>query len=240
MLKQIRRLTYLSSSILLVTGVILATTSGCEETGAPDFVPAPGETVTDIDSNVYHTIRISSQTWLVENLKTTRYRNGDPVTNIPDSELWAKTESDAWCNYDSDAMNADTYGRLYNWNAAMDKRQICPEGWHVPTDEDWWRLMNNVGGSVANTGGRMKETGTKHWKSPNKGATDSFGFKALPGGVCGDTIFFSLLGQQGVWWTATDYDSVNARVWGLRFDQESANPGGWPKRNGASIRCVRD
>ncbi|MFZ4562461.1 MAG: FISUMP domain-containing protein, partial [Bacteroidales bacterium] len=104
----------------------------------------------------------------------------------------------------------------------------------------WWRLMNNVGGSVANTGGRMKETGTKHWKSPNKGATDSFGFKALPGGVCGDTIFFSLLGQQGVWWTATDYDSVNARVWGLRFDQESANPGGWPKRNGASIRCVRD
>jgi uncharacterized protein (TIGR02145 family) len=138
-------------------------------------------TVTDIDGNIYHTVTIGTQVWMVENLKTTKYRNGDPIPNVT-GNAWAALTTGAYCWYNNDAATYKaTYGALYNWYAVADSRNIAPTGWHVPTDAEWTTLTTFLGGeSVA--GGKLKETGTNHWTSPNTGATNETGFTALPGG----------------------------------------------------------
>ena len=138
-------------------------------------------TVTDIDGNVYHTVTIGTQTWMVENLKTTRYRNGEAIPNITDNASWAALITCAYCDYNNIPSNSITYGKLYNWYAVNDSRNIAPMGWHVSTDAEWTTLTTFLGGtSIA--GGKLKENGTIHWNSPNVGATNETGFSALPGG----------------------------------------------------------
>ena len=135
------------------------------------------ETFTDIDGNVYHAVVIGTQTWMVENLKTTKYSNGDPIPTAVTS-----LTPGAYCMYNNDAVTykAD-YGALYNWYAVADSRNIAPAGWHVPTKTDWTTLTDYLGGeSVAS--GKLKENGSSHWLTPNTGATNSSGFTALPGG----------------------------------------------------------
>ena len=188
--------------------------------------------VTDIDGNVYNTVKIGTQIWMVENLKVKHYRNGDPIPNIID-EQWDNLTTGAYCIYDDNDDNFSSYGLLYNWYAVNDNREICPEGWHVPTYDEWETL--------AGAGQGLKETGTAHWESPNTCAPNTSGFTALPGGNCGYDGSFNALGEYGYWWTADEENAENAWL-SIMFH---SNPGlsGWinaDKWVGSSIRCIKD
>ncbi len=138
--------------------------------------------VTDIDNNHYEAVRIGSQLWMAENLKTTRYNDGTPIPLVTDSLEWDNLVTPAYCWYRNDPVTyGETYGALYNLHV-VSTGILCPSGWHVPSDAEWTVLSDYLGGeSVA--GGKLKEAGTTHWYTPNAGATNETGFTALPGGI---------------------------------------------------------
>jgi len=218
--------------------------------GGPD--PDCGETgtVTDIDGNVYQTIKIGEQWWMVENLKVTHYRNGDPITHAPDNGAWGGITVGAFCNYDNNEDHVAAYGRLYNWYAVDDSRNIAPEGWHVPTDEEWKQLEINLGMSLAEAiadgwrgtdeGGKLKEAGTAHWVSPNDGATNESGLTALPGGYRYGSGFFYKLGEEGSFWSSTVYDSYSGWFHSVSYNSPQIFRSIGALENGYSVRCVRD
>ncbi|MCX6329301.1 MAG: fibrobacter succinogenes major paralogous domain-containing protein [Bacteroidia bacterium] len=198
--------------------------------------------MSDIDSNTYKTIQIDTQTWMAENLKTTKYRNGDligtttPVTLDISGESTPKYQ---WA-YGGNENNVATYGRLYTWYAANDSCSVCPTGWHVPTDEEWTTLITYLGGeSIA--GGKLKEKGINHWDSLNTGTTNSSGFTALPGGLRFNFGAFNFFGSTGYWWSSTEY-STNYDAYGLAmyYDGSNVDKSHVYKKAGFSIRCVKD
>ncbi|MBL7113867.1 MAG: T9SS type A sorting domain-containing protein [Bacteroidales bacterium] len=200
------------------------------------------QTVTDYDGNVYHTVAIGSQIWLKENLKTTHYNNGVPIPNVPGSISWSNMTTGARCYYNNDSIAYDSvYGTLYNWYAATDINEICPSGWHVPTDAEWAAVETFLGGSFI-AGGKMKEAGTVHWLPPNAGATNSSDFTGLPGGMLGTNYTFETLYENGLWWTSTTFISSSSYAWSRYFYYLNAgvdrNP--TPKTIALSIRCIKD
>ena len=199
------------------------------------------ETITDIDGNVYHIVTIGTQTWMVENLKTSKYRDGTSIPTVADNAAWAALKNGAYCNYNNDASKAKKYGKLYNAYAITDSRNIAPDGWHVANDSDWITLTTFIGGdSIA--GGKLKETGTAHWTSPNVGATNEFIFTALPGGYREHNGEFGGIGNYSYFWSpATNYRGAyipcyrgifHKYVYVYRFEVF------W--ESGFSVRCVRD
>jgi uncharacterized protein (TIGR02145 family) len=207
-------------------------------------------TVTDIDGNVYQTVTIGSQEWMAENLKVTHYRNGDPIPNVTDNGTWSDLTTGAYCDYNNDVNNVATYGRLYNWYAADDSRNIAPEGWHVPTDEEWKQLEMYLGMSQAQAdatglrgtdeGGKLKEAGTTHWLSPNTGATNENGFTALPGGYRYVPGTFYSMGNDAVFWSSTEGSSSTAWYRMLDYSFSGVYRDHFDKQYGYSVRCVRD
>ncbi len=199
------------------------------------------ETVTDRDGNVYKTITIGSQVWMAEDLKTTRYRNGDLIaTTSPDTLDISRenTPNYQWA-YDGNESNVAVYGRLYTWYAVTDSRNIAPVGWHVSTDSEWTILINFLGGEIA-AQGKLKEAGIAHWNSPNIDATNESGFTALPGGNRWDKSF-SGLGNFTHWWTSTGYNSKFAWRRTLWKDVPIDNTGGYAdKKIGWLVRCIKD
>jgi len=199
--------------------------------------------VTDIDGNVYNTVTIGSQIWMVENLKTTKSKDGTAIPNITDSTAWRNSTTSAYCWYDNDISNKELYGALYNWYA-VNTAKLCPNGWHVPSESEWTELVNFLGGeSVA--GGKLKTTGTIEagnglWYQPNVDATNETGFSALPGGYRGG-LFYDI-NWGGVWWTSTEYPSNLAYYFyinnydGTVGDSEK----GMEKFAGSSVRCLKD
>ncbi len=198
-----------------------------------------GETVTDIDGNIYRTAAIGTQVWMAENLRTTRYRDGSPIPNITDNFAWGGLTTGAYSWYDHDAVTyKNPYGALYNWYAVVDSRNISPQGWHVPTDAEWTILGTYL---AANSGGKMKEEGTAHWLTPNTGATNESGFSALPGGFRSYTgNLFGNLGGDGYYHSATEFDATTS--WARYLLNVSADLGRWHynKGSGMSVRCVKD
>lgn len=197
-------------------------------------------TVADIDGNIYHPIPIGSQVWMVENLNTTSYSNGDPIPNVTSNTAWSVLTTGAYCNYMNSPGFATTYGRLYNWHAVQDVRNIAPTGWHVATDADWVSLIDHLGGTEA-AGGKLKEIGLAHWLSPNTGATNEVAFTALPGGYRESTGAFLAVGGIGSWWTSTENSAADAWAMGI-FNDASHVDRGWyySKRIAFSVRCVRN
>ena len=197
-------------------------------------------TVTDIDGNVYKTVKIGDQWWMAENLRVTHYSNGDSIPMVTSDSAWASLSTGARCTYDNDESNANIYGYLYNWYAVNDDRTIAPVGWHVSTDEEWQILVNCLGGSSV-AGGKLKETGTAHWGSPNTGAANESGFSALPGGMrlCSDGIFY-FLSNCASFWSSTGYLSDYAWGHGLYWNNSGVNRGNDYKETGMSVRCVKD
>jgi len=193
----------------------------------------------DIDSNVYHTVEIGTQVWMVENLKTTRFRDGSPIPNVTDNTTWDNITTIAYCDYSNNPNNSITYGRLYNWYVVQDNRQIAPVGWHVPTDADWTILSDYLGGENI-AGGKMKEADTTHWLSPNYGATNESGFTALPGGVRGYNTGFSYLGWGAMWWSSDQNTSTNACGRSLSYTTANIYIISSYMGVGNSIRCVKD
>lgn len=202
-------------------------------------------TVTDIDGNIYITVKIGAQWWMAENLKVTHYRSGQAIPNVTDTLEWVNLSSSAYCNYDNDVNNVTTYGRLYNWYALDDNRNIAPAGWHVPTDAEWQILVDYLGGDAV-AGGKMKATGTVQsgdglWYGPNEGATNESGFSALPGGYrsSNDGNCYELVGG-AYFWSATEGGSDYAWRRGLAYYYSGVHRNYPDKRRGFSVRCVRD
>jgi uncharacterized protein (TIGR02145 family) len=202
--------------------------------------------VSDIEGNSYKTIRIGTQVWMAENLKTTRYNDGAPIPNVTGETEWQKLKSGGYCWYNNDASTfKETYGALYNWYAVTDSRKICPAGWHVPTFEDWKTLATYLGGEGV-AGGKMKETGTEHWSGPNTGATNESGFTGLPVGARYFYLKtrFADLGDSGSWWSATSTDPRTD--YAVFFAIESSSPVGYAsddwqalKSGGMPVRCLK-
>ena len=196
--------------------------------------------VIDIDGNEYQTVKIGDQWWTSQNLKTTRYRNGDPIPNITDNSEWVKLKTSAYCVYNNTDSMAHTYGFLYNCYAIEDDRNIAPEGWHVPTSDEWQALVDYLGGgSVA--GGKLKGPGTTHWSSPNIGATNESGFSALPGGYRNySTGFFEYLGNYANFWSATEINSYIACYQYLYYNNSNIHHNYYYKYHGFSVRLISD
>jgi uncharacterized protein (TIGR02145 family) len=203
--------------------------------------PSNSFTITDVDGNVYHTVTIGTQTWLIENLRTTRYRNGESIINIADKSAWEAMTSSAWCDYENLSSNGTKYGHLYNWYAVNDTRNIAPVGWHVATEVELNTLMSYLGGSSL-AGGKMKETGTLNWINTNAGANNLSGFTALPGGVRFNNGYFGQIGASGYFWSSTYEQSVTWGAWayGLSTNNSNLTRGLTNKSYGYSVRCVLD
>jgi uncharacterized protein (TIGR02145 family) len=202
--------------------------------------PAPFcGTVADIDGNVYQTIKIGNQWWTVENLKVTRYQNGDSIPNVTDGGEWGGLTTGAYCEYNNDINNVATYGRLYNWYAVSDSRNIAPTGWHVPSDAEWQTLVNYLGGDAV-AGGKMKEAGTTHWYSPNTGATNESGFSGLPGGYRYNVGTYNHVGYFAYFWSSTEFSSNSAWYRHLYYLYSDVYRNYDNKHFGFSLRCIRD
>jgi uncharacterized protein (TIGR02145 family) len=209
-------------------------------------------TVTDFDGNVYNTVTIGTQIWMAENLKTTHYANGTAIPLVNSNSSWGvlTITSKAYCWYNDDIANKTTYGALYTWAAAMNGsasstanpssiQGVCPTGWHLPSDAEWTQLTTYLGGeSVA--GGKLKETGTSHWESPNSGATNETCFTALPGGFRFYDGASAGIGSDGDWWTATELYTNNAWPRNMGFSIISVRSYYSNKDYGFSVRCVKD
>ncbi len=197
------------------------------------------QTVKDIDSNVYNTVTLGNQVWMKENLKVTHYQNGDPIPNVKDNGEWNKLLSGAYCDYDNDASNGKKYGHLYNWYAVVDSRNICPTGWHMPNDFEWIMLLNYLGGDKT-AGGDMKQKKYKTWKRPNVGATNSSGFTGLASGYRNDDGVFYNISIYCDWWSTKENKVDDAWHVGLGYDYEKIYKYITNKKNGFSIRCLKD
>jgi uncharacterized protein (TIGR02145 family) len=196
-------------------------------------------TVRDKDGNIYKTVTIGSQVWMAENLRSTKFRNGDPVPNVSANASWSVLKSGAYCLYNNDAANKSVYGTLYNWFVVTDPRNIAPAGWHIPSDEEWTALTNFLQGN-SQAGGKLKETGTSHWSDPNSGAINSTGFTALPGGYRAKDGVFKNLSLCGTWWATTEY--TQSVAWYRYVDYGTGNiyRVSIYKACGLSIRCIKD
>jgi uncharacterized protein (TIGR02145 family) len=197
------------------------------------------QTLKDIDGNVYKTVTIGKQIWMAENLKTTKFNDGTLISLVSEDQAWGALTTPAlsWYNRD-EAANKNKYGALYNWYT-VSTNKLCPKGWHVPSDAEWTTLTTFLGGeSIA--GGKLRETGITHWEKPNTGATNESGFTTLPGGYRNNHGAFANVGFFGFWWSATENfptaswcrtmgctGSDILRIFSL-------------KKNGYSVRCIKD
>jgi uncharacterized protein (TIGR02145 family) len=185
------------------------------------------------------TVRIGSLDWETKNLDVDHYRNGDPIPHVTDSTAWDTLTTGAWCWYSNNSTNGTIYGKLYNWHAVNDPRGLAPKGWRIPTDAEWKAMITTLGGdSIA--GGKLKEVGFAHWKSPNTEATNSSGFNALPGGFLNVDGTYSLMGLYGVWWTSTEYDANFSHTHYTTNDTTKATKFVNNKKCGLSVRCVKE
>ena len=210
----------------------------------------PSASVTDIDGNTYQSVIICSQVWTKSNLNVSKYSDGTPIPQVTDPTAWANLTTGAWCYYNNDAANGTTYGKLYNWYATAGiydaaslanptlRKKLAPTGWHVPSDAEWTTLTTCLGGESL-AGGKMKETGTAHWDSPNTGATNSSGFTGLPGGYRYDDAFGNI-GYSGLWWSSSEYYTAYAWYRDLDYSDGDADRYVNDKIYGFSVRCLRD
>ncbi len=195
---------------------------------------------TDADGNVYNTLSIGTQVWMVENLKTTKLNDGTPIPNITENVTWSKLTTPAYVWYNDAAANKTTYGALYNW-FTVNTGKLAPKGWHIPSDADWNTLITFLGGDTI-AGGKLKEKGTNHWAAPNTGADNRSGFTALPGGVIqSDGFFIPSINYYCTFWSSSEYNSGYASFLRLFCTQKKILGGcGYSKNGGCSVRCIKN
>lgn len=191
---------------------------------------------TDYDNNNYATVQIGTQIWMAENLKTTHYKNGVSIPNITDSSVWIGLNNGATCLYNNDSSYRTIYGSLYNW-FSVNTGNLCPTGWHVPTDAEWTILTNYLGGeSIA--GGKLKSIST--WNNPNIGATNETGFTALPAGFRRGIGSFGSIEKYSLWWSATEWDISDAWTRDASYDYSNMARMQYVKLAGFSVRCLKN
>ncbi len=210
-------------------------------------------TVSDINGNMYDVVAIGNQVWMAENLKVTKYRNGDPIPHVTDNETWDDLSSGGYCVYDNNPLNTDIYGNLYNWYAANDSRGLAPEGWHIPTDEEIIELemylgmsqsqLNGIGWRGTNEGSKLAGNETLWYDGELENDTE-FGnsdFDFLPGGMRGGSsgVYFGI-GGIGYFLTNTEYDNSNIWFRHINYSYKMVNREYYPKSCGFSVRCIKD
>ena len=208
-------------------------------TSGSGIVSNPGSGVTYNGYTYSSVVLGNGQEWMSENLRTTNYRNGDPIPTGLTDEAWFLTTSGAYAIYNNDNANDAIYGKLYNWYAVADPRHVCPSGWHEPTDGEWTTLTDYLGGAAV-AGGKMKTTGTQYWLSPNTDATNESGFSGLPGGFRSSLGGIYGVGGDGYWSSSSENGTGGAWIRGLGFTNGVVGQGSGGKQDGFSVRCLRD
>lgn len=193
----------------------------------------------------------NGQEWMSENLRTTTFANGDPISNVTNDLEWTQLSTEAWCHYDNNSQYENPYGKLYNWYTVADARNVCPTGWHVPTDEEWSAFINYLdscadgGRSYPNlAGGKLKSTDTQYWGELSDYTNNETGFSAQPGGTrSGFNGDFINSGVNTKFWSSTEDFNDTTEAFYRRLDyhgptvvRESAGY----KKDGASVRCLKD
>lgn len=217
--------------LTMICGSLLVMAISCKKQSDDPSV------IKDGDGNVYTSIKIDTETWINENLKTTKLNDGTAIPLVTDNTEWKNLTTPGYCWYNNDkATYGNTYGPLYNWYA-VETGKLCPKGWHVPS----WDEMDELDIFLDNVGGKLKEIGTTHWRTPNTGATDRYGFRALPGGYR-DLPSFGDINSYGAWWTSTERPQTNyAYIFILIYNTEGWTPhADVPKNFGYSVRCIKD
>ena len=221
------------SFIIIIFGLYKGTTS--EEIVKDENISTYGNFTDPRDGKTYKTIIIGNQTWMAENLAYTG--NNGFQKKITDADEWGNNLNyDGWCYYDNDSSNGNEYGVLYQWEAA---KNACPEGWHLPTDDEWRILIDYIGGEEI-AGGKLKEAGFTHWNTPNSEATNKTGFTAFPSGYCNINGVCSNIGYYGYWWSSSENDTVNAWYRTLYYNYSNARSYDFSKVYGLSVRCIMD
>ncbi len=219
-----------------------------DNSSSADFDDDP-ETIQDIEQNTYRVVRIGSQLWMSENLHTTRYKNGDEIPETRGEMDWVNLTTGSWVRYNHLVANDFDYGKLYNWQAVTDPRGICPDGWRVPSDDDWKTLEIYLGmstqqaghlfgrGGEENAGGKLKSLNL--WMEPNTGATNESGFNGRPGGRRVPGGDFDQVTRTGYWWSSTEYNPPEAYARSLSHQNGEISRMMTLKRSGYSVRCMR-
>lgn len=193
------------------------------------------EGVRDNEGNFYNVVEIGDQLWMADNLRASMYQNGDEIPNISNNAEWQNVQSGAWSFYNNDSQFDETYGKLYNWYAANDNRNICPEGWKVPSVTDL-RILNDYLGQ--NAGGKVKATGFDYWDQPNTGASNETGLTILPAGGRDKNGDFYNEGKRGYIWSQTELDDENAFYRILESNSGDFIENDFLKIVGRSVRCL--
>jgi uncharacterized protein (TIGR02145 family) len=194
----------------------------------------------DGDSNHYSVVTIGTQTWMSENLRATKFDNGNAIPLVTNSSQWGNASMSAVCWYFNDSASyGNAYGALYNW-FTVQTGHLCPVGWHIPENSEFDTLALFLGGSLI-AGGKLKETGILHWENPNTGASNETGFTALPGGYR-ESIngSFDGAGISGNWWSLTGYSANEAWGYTLGYSDSDIFKSNYSKITGFSVRCIRD
>jgi uncharacterized protein (TIGR02145 family) len=226
-------------SLTIIFGAI-----SCNEDDADSIGCGSTTSIIDIDGNIYNVVEIGTQCWMRENLKTTRYQNGDTILKAVSSQAWVQAEHDtvgAYSTYNNSNVSDSLYGKLYNGVTVTNSHNVCPVGWHVPTDAEFSQLVDYLGG-ITIAGGKMKAL--RNWLTPNIGADNSSGFTALPGGLRNIVGDFNSIQDAAHFWTSTD-SIVNLHSEQAWYYSLGSN-GPWvtghlsEKETGCSVRCIKD
>lgn len=203
----------------------------------------------DIDGNIYSSVVIGEQEWMLENLKTTRFNDGTPIPYVVDTTEWRNVDEPAYVWYENDISHKDLYGALYNWHA-VSTGKLAPEGWRVATDEDWKELeaflgmdpdqIEGISLRGADEGGKLKEAGTENWIAPNEKAINSVGLTILPSGRRDSRGYFYDMGSGATIWTSTETSQSCAyyRHVASGISMIGRNPEG-DKKFGFAVRCIK-
>jgi uncharacterized protein (TIGR02145 family) len=228
-------------SLIVIIAVLIILTNGCENFFSSPYIDYTGQkgTITDVEGNIYKTIGIGAQIWMAENLRSTRLNDNTEILNLTDSLDWINFLLPGYCWYNNDTTLKIPYGALYNWHA-VNSGKLCPTGWHIPTEAEWRVLIDRLGGKQV-AGGKLKVIGTDYWNSPNRGATNSSKFNAVPSG-CNFYSHFWNLGKWCHWWSITQKDTVWVTTVDLLYKSPGVliGPGGRTFFCGMSVRCIKD
>jgi uncharacterized protein (TIGR02145 family) len=221
------------SNLLSALLILVFCSGGCKKEEATGSDP-----VSDTEGNVYSTITVGSQIWMAENLRATMFNDGTNIALTTDAEKWNNLSGPGYCWYNNDETFRSEYGALYN-GFTIATGKICPTGWHVPDKKEWQILSSSLGDSLK-AGGKLKEAGTEHWLSPNKGADNSSGFKALPAGIRYFEGTFASIAYSTCFWSATDIASDEEWYAALYYADAALTSNHRNKKHGFSIRCLKD
>ncbi len=225
--------------ILITIGAVIAFYLGRVGSTAEVQPKNTGSFVDSRDGQSDNWVEIGDQVWMSENLNADKFRNGDLIPEAKTSDEWeaaGKNRQPAWCYYENDQENETPYGKLYNWYAVNDPRGLAPEGWRVPSDAEWNRLINFLGGAEL-AGHKMKSTWA--WKDGGNGNNVS-GFNGFPGGGRNTNGTFYSIGINGYSWSSSETNTSFAWYRNLYYNSGSVNRGKYGKSNGFSVRCLRD